>query len=311
MELSILLMKQILAMVLIMLVGYAFVKVKMLKEEDGKVLSKIILYAACPCTILDSFMIDYSADRAEGLLIGLVGAVFVHLLFILLSAGAEKALHLNRIEKASLMSTNAGYILIPLVSATLGTEYVFYCSSFIVVQNIFFWTYLLISLGQKQDVSVRKVLCNPNMFAIVLGLILFFGKLKLPVIFSSAVTNIGNATGALSMLVIGMAIGSANLKEIFTYARAYIVCFGRLFVYPTVVILLIWLSGICEVNPVAHKVLLNTVLASAAPVAAAVTQFAEIYNIDAKGAGIINVLSVFLCIISMPIMVWLYQAICG
>lgn len=311
MELSILLMKQIFAMVLIMLVGFAFVKLHMLKESDSKILAKIILYAACPCTIVNSFMMDYSKEKAEGLLIGLVAAFIVHVVFIFLGVGAERLLHLNVIEKVSLVATNAGYILIPLVSATLGNEYVFYCSAFIAVQTIFFWTYLLTALGQKQDVSVKKILLNPNVLAIALGMVLFFGRLKLPVIFESAVTNIGNATGALSMMVIGMAIGSANLKEIFTYGRAYLVCFGRLFVYPVVVILLIWVSRVCVVSPIAQKVLLNTVLASAAPVATAVTQFAELYNIDAKGAGIINVLSVFLCIISMPTMVWLYQVMCG
>lgn len=311
MELSILLMKQIFAMVIIMLVGFVFVRMKILKEQDSKILSRIILYAACPCTILDAFMMDYSFEKAEGFLIGIVGAVIVHIIFVVITAPTAKALGFNPIEKVSLWATNAGYILIPLVSATLGGEFVFYCSAFIVIQTIFFWTYLLISLGQEQDVSLKKVILNPNIIAIMLGLILFFGRLKLPVILTSAVTNMGNATGALSMLVIGMSIGNVDLKGIFTNVRAYLVVAFRLIVFPVIVILLIWLSHVCSVNPVAKNVLLCTILASAAPVATAVTQFAELYDITPRQAGVINVLSVFGCIITMPVMVWLYQFLCG
>lgn len=310
MELSILLMKQIFAMVLIMVAGFAFVRTKMLKEEDTKVLSKVILYAASPCIILDSFLMGYSSEKAEGFLIGTIGAVLVHLVFVILGELAGKLFRMNPIEKVSLMGTNAGYILIPLVSATLGSEYVFYCSAFIVVQTIFFWTYLLFSIGHKEAVSVRKVILNPNIIGIMIGLVVFFGKWKLPVILTSAVANMGNATGGLSMLVIGMSIGNADLKKIFTSARAYLVVAGRLIAFPVIVILLMWASHICAVNPVAKNVLICTMLASAAPVATAVTQFAELYDIMPQRAGIINVLSVFGCIITMPCMVWLYQALC-
>lgn len=307
MELSFLLMEQIFAMVLIMAVGFIFVRMKLLREEDGKALSTIILYAACPCTIIASFQMDYTPERGQGIFIGIIGAVIVHLVFIVLSNIAEKVFGLGKIEKSSLSATNAGYILLPLVSATLGSEYVFYCSAFIAVQTVFFWTYLFGDLRGEKDISVRKILLNPNIIAIILGFILFFGRFTLPVVLSSAVQNLGNATGALSMLVIGMAVGRADLKEIFAYRRAYFICFGRLIVYPAIIILLILISGICAGNPAARKVLMCTMLASAAPVAAAVTQCAELYGLDAKGAGMINVMSVLLCIASMPFMLWLYQ----
>lgn len=310
MELSILLMKQIFAMVIIMIVGFTFVRINLLKEEDGKILSKIILYAACPCTIVNSFLMDYTPAKVEGLLIGIIAGIVVHIIFMILVAVFEKMFQLNPIESVSLVATNAGYILIPLVNATLGSEYVFYCSSFIVVQTIFFWTYVLFKLGQKQEVNFKKIIFNPNIIAIILGLILFFGQLKIPVILNSAMTNMGNATGALSMLVIGMSIGNVDLKKIFTNPRSYIVVFLRLIVFPVIIIGIIWATRICTVNPVAKNVLICTMLASAAPVAAAITQFAEVFDITPQRAGMINVLSVFGCIITMPVMVWLYQVLC-
>ena len=49
-------------------------------------------------------------------------------------------------------------------------------------------------------------------------------------------------------------------------------------------------------------------LATAAPVAAMVTQLAQIYDQDVKYASVINVMSVIFCIITMPCMVMLYES---
>lgn len=50
-------------------------------------------------------------------------------------------------------------------------------------------------------------------------------------------------------------------------------------------------------------------LASAAPAGAMITQLAQIYNRDSKYASVINVMSVIFCIITMPLMTLLYEAI--
>ena len=53
-----------------------------------------------------------------------------------------------------------------------------------------------------------------------------------------------------------------------------------------------------------------TVLAASAPVAVSVAQMADLWGGDAKKAGAINVMSVILCIATMPLIIALYQAIC-
>ena len=48
-------------------------------------------------------------------------------------------------------------------------------------------------------------------------------------------------------------------------------------------------------------------LATAAPAAAMITQLAQLYNKDVKYASVINVMSVIFCIVTMPVMVMLYE----
>ena len=44
-------MKQILELFLMILMGYVIVKTGLLKDEDSKVISKIVLYLIIPCVI--------------------------------------------------------------------------------------------------------------------------------------------------------------------------------------------------------------------------------------------------------------------
>ena len=59
MEISILLMEQIAELFLMILMGYIIVKTGLLKGEDSKVISKIVLYLVIPCVIINAFQVDY------------------------------------------------------------------------------------------------------------------------------------------------------------------------------------------------------------------------------------------------------------
>ena len=57
----------------------------------------------------------------------------------------------------------------------------------------------------------------------------------------------------------------------------------------------------------AKQILLVVFLASSSTAAAMVTQLVQIYDADAKYASVINVMSIIFCIITMPLMVMLYD----
>ena len=80
MELSLLLMKQIASMFLMMAIGVVLVRLKVLKPEHGTVISKILLYAVVPCTIINSYQIDFSMSKLAGMGVSILGAVLVHAL---------------------------------------------------------------------------------------------------------------------------------------------------------------------------------------------------------------------------------------
>ena len=60
MQISILLLEQIFELFLMILMGFIIVKAGIVKEEDSKVLSKIVLYLIIPCVIINAFQVDYT-----------------------------------------------------------------------------------------------------------------------------------------------------------------------------------------------------------------------------------------------------------
>ena len=123
MNISILLMEQIIQLFLMIFMGYLIVKVGLVKNEDSKVLSKIILYL-----IINAFQVDYTMDTVKGLLLALAASVMIQVLLLIIISIAGKLLHLNEVEIASVYYSNSGNLIVPIVTFILGQDWVLYGS---------------------------------------------------------------------------------------------------------------------------------------------------------------------------------------
>ena len=77
MHISILLMEQIVELFIMILMGFIIVKAGIVKDEDSKVLSKIVLYLIIPCVIIKAFQVDYTSKTVNGLLLALAGPIIL------------------------------------------------------------------------------------------------------------------------------------------------------------------------------------------------------------------------------------------
>ena len=180
MELSLLLMEQILSMAIMILMGFAIVRLGVVRSEDSGVLAAITLNVISPCVIINAFQITFSMEKLKGLLLAIGAAILLHVLFILCTHFIGKAAKLNSIERASLIYSNGGNLIIPLVSALLGEEAVFYSCAFIAVQNVLLWTHAVSLISAQKRRNLKKIVTNPNMIAIAVGLTLFLCRITLP-----------------------------------------------------------------------------------------------------------------------------------
>ena len=90
--LSLQLMRQIAELFLIMLVGTAVVRLKIVKPEAVSHFSTVLVNTVIPCAIFKSFQIEYTASRLSGLLLAFGGAIIVHIVFLILTAVLRKPL---------------------------------------------------------------------------------------------------------------------------------------------------------------------------------------------------------------------------
>ena len=302
-----LLTQQIAVLFLMIVCGFLLVKLRIIKPSEGKTISAVVIYLILPCTLFNAFQIDYTPEIKDGFLLALLAAVAVHIILFLLCWLFDKAFKLTPVEKTSLIYSNAGNLIIPLVMAVLGPKWVMYASAFLCVQMLFLWSHGQSILQGEVKFNFKKIFGNVNIIACALGVVFFFTGLRLPKIFASALNSISLCVGPMSMLTIGILLADVDWKNVLSGKRIYVITLLKMLVFPGFLLLFLKYSGISALSANGHSVLLVSMLATITPSATTVAQMAQVYGCDAAYAGAINVMSTIVSIITMPFMIFIYM----
>lgn len=304
---SILLIKKLIELFLIMIMGFSLVKFKILNSKDSKSLSVISLYLISPCVIINAFQVNYTVEKRNGLLLAFFAAIIIHVILLSLTKVFHKFLKLDEVERGSIIYSNSGNLIIPLVASILGPEWVIYSSAFVSVQLVIMWTHGKMLLSSENSINIKKIVTNINFLSVVIGIILFISQIKFPEIVKNTLGSVGGTIGPISMIITGMLIGNVNLKKIFSYKNIYIVAFLKMILFPFIALVFLKFGGLNTIVPNGKTILLITLLATITPSASTITQMSQIYGKDAEYASIINVTTTIICIITMPLIVLIYQ----
>ena len=307
MQISLLLMEEIIKLFVIMFMGYAVVKARLMKSSESKSVSVILVYLVIPCVIIKAFQVDYTPDVQKGLFLAIAAAVAVHILFLLITIPLKKIFQMDVIEQATSIYSNAGILVIPLVQELLGQDYVIYSSAYIAVQLILLWTQGKNMLCEEEKLEWKKIFLNVNIISIIAGIVLFLFRIKLPAGVQDVLGMMNNMIGPLGMLLSGMAIAEVPLKSIFTKKRNYLSVAFRLLLYPVLGLFLMKAIQIVVNLENSSQILLTVYLACVTPACASVTSMAQLYDKDAAYASSLYVLTTLLSIVTMPVMVYLYE----
>lgn len=289
-----------------MCLGCIIVRRKILRATDSMVLSKICLYLIMPCTILKAFQIKPDLAVMEGFVYALSASLIIHIFLLLLLKALKHIFNLDIVETASIFYSNAGNLIIPIVSYLFGDEWIIYTSGYLIVQNLFIWTHGVSLFQRGKKIQWKNIFMNINLICIVAGIASMLLRISLPKVVLGTMESVGAMIGPCAMLVSGMLAAEMSMKRIFGSKRAYLVVLLRLVLTPGVLLLLAKGLMILNIIPEGDMVTLIVLLAAMTPSAATMVQLAQIYNCDAEYAGAINILSTILCTITMPAMVYAY-----
>ena len=307
MHISLLLMNQIIQLFIMIFMGFIIVKARLLKAEDSKILSVIVLYLVIPCVIINAFQVDYTPQTVKGLLIALAGSVMTQVILLIVVSILGRVFHLNEVEVASIYYSNSGNLIVPIVTFILGKEWVLYGCVFMSVQLVFIWTHCKKIISRESVYDWRKIVLNINMISIAIGIVLFLTRIHLPAIINNTLSAVGSMIGPASMIVTGMLFAGMDFKQIFANKRVYFVSFFRLIIVPVIALFLIKCSQLSTFSSNGNKLMLIVFLAIITPSASTVTQMCQVYGNDSQYASAINVVTTLLAIVTMPLMVMLFQ----
>ncbi|BFL40672.1 AEC family transporter [Agathobaculum sp. NSJ-28] len=309
MQISLILMREIVQLFIILLMGYIIVRAKLLRPEDSRSLSVVMVYLLTPCVIINAFQVEYTPQVMAGLIFSFAISIAAHILFLLLTRLLAGPLHLDVIERTAVIYTNAGILVIPLVNALLGPEYVIYSCAFIVVQQVLIWTHCRSLLCGTRGMEWRKLFLNVNIIAIVAGCALFLLRVPLPALINDTLGTLGDMFGPLGMLLAGMVIADTPLRRLFTTPRNYLPVLLRLLAFPLVTVLLLRAAGAAGWIADGKNILMIVYLACITPACATVTSLAQLYDRNAAYSSALYVLTTLLSIVTMPVMIGVYDAL--
>lgn len=309
-EMTYLFFLQILKMFLMLFIGYAAVKLKLMPATAGKGLSQVIVGVIRPCAILYAFQVELTPERLKGLLLAIFGAVLSHVVLIFLTwLLGKKALHLSPVERASMIYSNSGNLLMPLIAATMGQDWLFYTCAYMGILQVFVWTHGKSLICEEPQIDWKKALCNINILAMALGFFFFCTQIIFPGVLGQAVESLAGALGSTSMLSIGISFATISNLNFKKFSRMLSVSVCRLILFPLVMMAIFLTLRLNTLLPGAQQILLITLLGVAAPTGVVITQMAQLYDKEADHASLIGVFTMLCSLFTMPALIWVYETV--
>ena len=268
-------------------------------------MSRLLLYFVNPCLILNSFNMAYNREKLLQLLFVIAVSLCVHLLLIALSLACirsrkEKARQLDGLERVGVVFTNCGFIGIPLINGVFGQGGVFYLMGYLAVFNICLWIFGEYQMSHR--FALKKVLLNPNVLAVLAGLVLFCLPFTLPELVSKPLAYISDMNTALSMTLLGMLFATFKKTGELPYTKRLVwVAVLRLVISSLIVLAFLYaacrlFSGMGNL----HTMLFVVYIASLCPIGMSVSTFACVFGKDASYAGLMVSVTSVLCVVTVP-----------
>ena len=281
-----------------MAVGFGCRKAGIFNDVARDKLTDFVVFVTLPCMIFESFNMAFSLESLKQGALALLIAVGMSCVALLLG----KVLY-NRFpyEEKSILQygtlvSNSGFAGLPVVSGAYGDEGLFLGSLFIIPTRILMWS-AGISLFTRADAkqAVKKVLLNPAIIAVEVGLVRMLFQIPLPHFVDTAVDNLGGCTSPMAMALVGAILVDVPLKTVFDLKSFYLVAV-RQFLLPGICLAALRLL---HVDPLTIGV---SVVITGMPIGSTTAILAQKYVADAKFASKCVFISTLTSLVTVPIL---------
>lgn len=286
----------------ILALGFLLGKLKLISPKTNKDLVNLLLTVFMPASLFAAFPTAYNDETSDLFKSGLLAGVLVMVALIIVSKIIfNKKLYDDKLRYESqfaLIFNNATFLGYPIIASTFGEQGVIPYCGFIIAFNIALFSYGVYLFKHKVDGKlILNVIMNPNIIAVVLGVIVFITGFQLPSFATDAVKFTGNATTALSVICVGYMLSNAKFLKLIKKWKLILTAAAQLVLGPLIAY---WLLTLLNFPT---EVIAVCTLIQALPTATSLGLFASKYGGDQTEASELVTVSTLLSIVLMPIMV--------
>lgn len=297
---------QVVILFILIALGYIMARTKMLNDNAVKCITEFVLMLVTPCVIIKSFIREFNLEILKTFLVSILAAVVCHIVFILITSltlhDADK--RAERVLKYAAVFSNCGYMSIPLQQALLGDDGVFFSASYIAVFNVFCWTYgVLLMSGDKKYLTPKKLLLNPGIIGMAIGLAVFLLSLPVPKVIYEPISYLASLNTPLPMIIIGYHLANSSLSAGLKNVKCIFSVLLKLVIFPLTALTGLYLCGVRGV------LFVSLVISCSAPVAANTTMFSSKFGADTSLSVNLVSLSTLCSLITMPLIITLAQVL--
>lgn len=287
-----------LALFLYMSVGFLCRKRNILNDIVRDKLTDLVFRVTLPCMIFRSFCmeLDLAVLRQASLslliaAVTAVGSLFLGKILYLSFPPREKCI----LQYGTLVS-NSGFAGLSVVSGVYGSTGLFLASLFIIPTRILMWSagISLFTTAPAKE-KCRKILLNPAIIAVEVGLVWLLVQIPLPGFLAQALDGLGDCTSPMAMAVVGAIWADVPLREVLAPKAFYLAAVRQLL-----------LPGLClavlrllSVPPVTTGV---AVILTGMPIGSTTAILAQKYGADAAFASQCIFVSTLTSLFTVPVL---------
>ena len=288
---------QVVILFLVAMVGLICHKTGIYTEKASRLTTDLLFYIVAPAIIIRSFLgMEFSRDTLGGLLKALLGGIFFHIVGMIFTK-----ILFNKSDKDT-----ACIFKYACCYGNLGDEGIFYCSVILVPFNFLSFTHgagLMKKRDKNEKFNFKKLLTNPGVLGVAIGLPLFLLQVDLPEVIYAPVSYLADLNTPLAMVMFGTYLAAADWKTIFSDKRIFVSALVKIILVPLITVVSLKLMGF------GGTLLVACVLSAAAPTASNTVMFAAKYDRDTGLASKVTSFISVLSILTMPVMIAIAQAL--
>ncbi len=291
-------------MLLYALPGFLMIKTKLVASNAISAFAKLLMYVCQPALII------YSLSGVEFSVKILKEMGFVFLFVMLLQTGMlmlffalfKKKRDDVKFRIFNLATTfgNCAFMGIPILEALLPDypEAIAFSAVFSLALNILGWSLgSAIITNDRKYMSIKKIVLNPAVLALIVAVPLFVTGYKLPAQLDGMITLLSRMTTPLCMIIMGMRLATESFKQVFGSLSQYGIIAIRQILMPLFALVILLLF------PIDANMRAAIYIMVACPVASVILNFAEMLGKGQESAANLVLLGTSLSAITIPLMV--------